>query len=177
MNLLTNLFSIFVLGITLLICDVFFGVLTLTRSYIEPTVYGSYGALGIETTGSIFQETEEKINEFVDVLHLTFNFVGFLLVGYAIFSSFFTRATPLNFLLGFIAAIIIGAIINFVFIFLYNTMVTSLSEVSPYFTFSLGSYIYSNFTLILISTIFAGAASFLYSSVSTRFNKGGLSGL
>lgn len=181
LNIQTNIIALFFLGMSLLIADVIYSSTLWMSQNMQGKYYDLYEKTGINTQGSTLDSIFSSIAGIDDIIRFTLNFSAFFLIGYSIFSSFFTRATPLNFILGVISSIIIGGILNFVFILMYNAIIevmTNINTLYPEFIFSnIGSYVYSNFSFVLIANVLAGVMSFLYSSVSTKFNKGGLLGL
>lgn len=176
-NVGINMFVLFMLGTTLLFVNIFLGIGDIMSENLQEILYPILNALGIETEGSLTKTSIEKMGEVRDIFANAVNFLAYFLVAYSIFSSFFVRATPLGFVMTFIFSIIIGATLNFVFITLYNNVVSIITGTGMGFSFDVGGFLLTNFSTILLANILAGALSFLYSAASSKFNKGSLLGI
>lgn len=171
-NVIVNTNSLFFFTLFLLIGNIVFGVGKIVIHAMDENInplYGYDSFMNMDLTGSMYGETLEWFDQLQDVLDFVINFIVSFFIAYVIFSSFYSRMTPLNFLMSFIFAILLSAVYNYLYILIYNNVIQILTSYSPLFSISFGQFLIQNLPLILVANMFAGAMAFLYSTASTRF--------
>lgn len=155
MNTVENIAALFAIGMFLIIFAIMFS--------IGDTLFNSaYNTFPEEVRWNVIMNNLVNVqSDLSDLFIDAAQFITYLLIALTIFSTFTQKNSIISYAISFICSILIGALVSYILIMMYNQFVEVYAEAgfNPEYMMS---FFFQNFSSIVLANIVAGILSFVW---------------